>query len=212
MKIKNGFYILLLLMACKDGGQVPEIAKKNDWAWSFNKELANKYLTSTAANSFSFSTEGTKFVVQSASPLPCNQQGVEVKIDNLDIPFSTVSCYSVNAAQPDEDPFYLYVISASRNEANRLYLLTYAFQGQSPDSQVYRFGTSMVSASYVIYNLSTDSNGQSYYRVHEYFSPYSGSVNLVNIFGRISISSQSSMRGYFSLEKFQLTSRLACCQ
>jgi hypothetical protein len=31
MKLRNGIYFLLLLIACKDGGVVPNAALQNDW-------------------------------------------------------------------------------------------------------------------------------------------------------------------------------------
>ncbi|MCE2997238.1 MAG: hypothetical protein ACK5RG_11680 [Cyclobacteriaceae bacterium] len=207
MKLRNGIYFLLLLIACKDGGVVPNAALQNDWVKQYNQQIALNYVNGSAAKLFSFNTGGKQFTVPVPLPGTCNSPDSEVSIDGIAERFEAAYCYTID--YPWSEDSYLYVITTSRREFNKLQIVTYTFPGKSPISKTYSINKFNLNAGYSVFGLNPDGsiNGMN----QEYYYPVSGDVDLFNSFGAINIISNLTMERRNIYKSIYLGSKLSCC-
>lgn len=207
MKLRNGIYFLLLLMACKDGGLVPNAALPGDWVQQYNQQVALNYVSGSSTAVFSYSAGGKEFTVPVPLPGTCNSPDSEVTIGEITERFSNVNCYSVNYQWMD-DPF-IYVISSSKRENRKLQILTYYLIGKVPENKTYVIDDFGISVGYSVYSLNDD--GSINYDNQEYYGPFSGSVEVFNTFGHVKLSSDLYLRKNNTATIIRLASKLSCC-
>ncbi|MBI3219237.1 MAG: hypothetical protein HYZ44_06975 [Bacteroidetes bacterium] len=207
MKLNNRVFILLLLIACKDGGFVPNSALQNDWVEQYNQQVALNYVSGSSSTVFNYDNGGKQFTVSIPLQGTCASPDSQVEINGIPERFSDVICYSTKL-EWFEDPNF-YVISTSKRENRKLMILTFSLMGKLPEARTYTIGDYSLDVGYSVYYLNED--GSIDFDNREYYLPMTGSVDLFNTFGRIQLSSNLLMRKLGGAYSFWLVSKLSCC-
>jgi hypothetical protein len=191
MKLKNSVYLLLLLVACKDGGDLSLKKDTGSLAWSFNQALAARAFSSGSSTNFSstatgsqvsFATPGTSFSIVTNST-NCVPVAPTVRINNSDVQFESAECgltkvtfYSSETESVTKD---YYFISVTRSYDLTTEFISILVEGAMPKSgtfllDFYNNGFNPVNFSYSVYSRGLDGsyrNGIGYY-------PTAGSVSI----------------------------------
>lgn len=211
MKNRSIFYLLLLFMACKDGGGLVEPGTDKPIVWLFNQSLASQQFSSQSSGTqYTFSTGGKTFTVSTPSGTSCNPIGNAVTINESTAKFESVLCGAISFMSANDIEYYYFVV-VSRNLGSTVEYLTFAFPGQNPGNKTYDFEREYsVFGGYSIY--AVDPQGQISEEPIAYYSPLSGSITTKTYFSEFEMNTSKIV--FIETDSYQeldMKASLGCC-
>jgi hypothetical protein len=220
MKLKNGIYFLLLLIACKDGGDLTLRKDSGSLAWSFNQALAARAFSSGSNTNFSSNTYGSQFSLGTptisfstvTNNTNCSPNASIVSINNSNVQFEPGEC-RVNTFRFYSSPTEFttkdyYSISVTRSYDLKTEYISILIDGSSPKSGIYQFGYGFESIyfSYDIYSRNVDG---SFKNVTNYYAR-GGSISIDVSSGVFASTSFLQLRSY-DAPQIQMKFGFGCC-
>lgn len=224
MKLKNSIYFLLILFACKDGGDLVSIPDRGSLAWSFNQVLAANNFSSGSSTRFS-STSGFQFVSPNQSTsfaivsniVGCFPQASSISINNSNIAFEPAKCgitkvtfYSNENVYTEKD---YYFISATRTYDLKQEFISFLIEGSSPKSGTYQvdFYNNNLNPIFFSYDIYTrNANGS----IKDYVSyyPLNGTISTDASNGFRISTNFLQLKQYNNSNVIQMKFSLSCCK
>lgn len=205
MRSRIIFFWLLAIVACKDGGKLPDPLQNGNLIWSFNNSVATQFARlGQAPTSFS-SSIGLVFSVSQQPTTSCAIPFYDVKINDVSTNFESVRCYIVNVSDYDRQEYF--IMNAIRRSGDLLYSLSYGFPGAKPENKTYPIDPRFIVGGYSIYRL-TSTGG---YESIEFYVPRTGSASLITIGDVVNVNSKMGMSEFRSAKTLLVDAKLSCC-